>query len=234
MAIDISQQADDVPADLEEDEVSAGLERFRDWAHSERYPEFGKFSYIQGALEAEMSPESLHEHNFVKSCLNTEIGQLVKLTKRGQVFADRTMFVNESAGLATEPDLMFASWETFRSSQVSLRPYKGSKEGLVEVHGTPDLIVEIVSPSSTKKDKVRLKKVYFECGVPEYWLIDARGKNMDFSLFVLGEKSYTPLQANADGYFFSSVLDQEVRFDRTPNEFVRFEYQLLFRPKSQA
>src|SRR5262249_6850041 len=106
MATDIAEQLSASQPNLDNDSVSAGLERFRDWAHSDLYPEHGKFSYVQGVLEAEMSPESLHEHNLVKTRLTVALGNLNDELQRGELFSDRSLYVNEAVGLATEPDLM--------------------------------------------------------------------------------------------------------------------------------
>ncbi len=40
------------------------------------------------------------------------------------------------------------------------------------VKGAPDLVVEIVSPSSTKRDYVIKTEKYSEAGVCEYWIVD--------------------------------------------------------------
>lgn len=229
MATDVVPQLDVSPQEMDEDDLFQGLERFRDWAHSDRYPELGKFSFVQGVLEAEMSPESLHEHNFVKTRITISLGVLIDQLQCGELFSDRSLFVNEAAGLATEPDVMFCRWESLQCGRAKLASYKNSPKGLVELHGVPDLVVEIVSPSSVKKDKVRLKKAYFECGIPEYWLIDARGAKLNFSLFVRGEREYQAAQAKADGYLFSPLFDHAFHLQRTPHPLVGFQYQLHYR-----
>ncbi|MCP9439912.1 MAG: Uma2 family endonuclease [Nitrospira sp.] len=40
------------------------------------------------------------------------------------------------------------------------------------VRGTPDLIVEILSEATRKKDEVTKRKLYERYGVQEYWLVD--------------------------------------------------------------
>ena len=39
-------------------------------------------------------------------------------------------------------------------------------------NGAPDLVIEIVSPSSRRMDYFRKNTLYFESGVQEYWIVD--------------------------------------------------------------
>ncbi len=40
------------------------------------------------------------------------------------------------------------------------------------INGTPDLIVEVLSPSTARNDRFRKKEAYAKAGVKEYWLVD--------------------------------------------------------------
>ena len=40
------------------------------------------------------------------------------------------------------------------------------------IHGSPDLVVEVLSPKTVKADRGRKKDLYQENGVKEYWIID--------------------------------------------------------------
>jgi len=40
-----------------------------------------------------------------------------------------------------------------------------------DICGAPDLVVEVLSPSTAKRDKTHKKDVYAKCGVREYWLV---------------------------------------------------------------
>ena len=48
---------------------------------------------------------------------------------------------------------------------------KSKLEGRV-VHGAPDFVVEILSPSTSKRDKLIKYNLYQKAGVREYWIID--------------------------------------------------------------
>ena len=57
-------------------------------------------------------------------------------------------------------------------------------------HGAPDLVIEVVSPSSRKLDYERKLAVYIETGVREYWIVDP-GKRI-ITVYHLAE-SKTPV-----------------------------------------
>jgi len=220
--------SDEADLDIDDQDLNAGLQRFRTWAHSPRYPEFGKFSYIQGTFEADPGPMNHSAHGAVLRQLICALNQLIDGNQFGQLFISGAMFVNEQAIVATHPDIMFCTWETLESGRAGLRSYDVC-DSANEVYGSPDLAIEIVSADSAIKDKVRLKKAYFECGIPEYWLIDARGAQLEFNLFVRSDNEYRPVKADTDGYLLSPLFGRAFRLDRTPHPLVGFQYRLLSR-----
>ncbi len=44
------------------------------------------------------------------------------------------------------------------------------------IHGIPDMLIEILSPSNEDHDLVRKKDLYEKFGVPEYWIINPETK----------------------------------------------------------
>ena len=46
-------------------------------------------------------------------------------------------------------------------------------------HGAPDLVVEILSPSTAKNDKGHKKEVYAKYGVREYWIVSPAEKSVE-------------------------------------------------------
>ena len=47
------------------------------------------------------------------------------------------------------------------------------------VHGAPDLVVEVLSPSTMRNDKTKKKDAYARCGVREYWLVSPEEKSVE-------------------------------------------------------
>jgi Uma2 family endonuclease len=53
--------------------------------------------------------------------------------------------------------------------------------------GTPDLVVEVVSPGSARRDRLWKLKLYAEAAVREYWIVDPEARTFEF-LVLSGER----------------------------------------------
>lgn len=47
------------------------------------------------------------------------------------------------------------------------------------VHGAPDLVVEVLSPSTARNDRTYKKEIYAKCGVREYWIVSPDEKSVE-------------------------------------------------------
>ncbi|MFZ5632287.1 MAG: Uma2 family endonuclease [Bacillota bacterium] len=56
------------------------------------------------------------------------------------------------------------------------------------IQGAPDLVVEVLSPSTEKCDRKEKSGMYFENGVKEYWILDPEIQLLE--VFVRGEKNW--------------------------------------------
>jgi Uma2 family endonuclease len=56
-------------------------------------------------------------------------------------------------------------------------PDVDQEQGLAKGH--PDLVVEVVSPSSGRYDRVTKLRWYAQLGVPEYWLVDPQARTLE-------------------------------------------------------
>ena len=89
-----------------------------------------------------------------------------------------------------------------RGVMPDLQLYRRGNDALLDqdkglVRGRPDLVVEIVSPSSQRYDRVTKLRWYADLGVAEYWLVDAEARTLE--RLVLRESSYLIAESLADG-----------------------------------
>jgi len=202
----------EIPLDLR------SLGQFRRWATAESAPDRGRIDFLAGRIEVDMSPEDLYTHGKVKTELVVVLGQRVRRLALGDLYTDSTRFSAPRADLSVEPDIVFVSEEAIEEGRVTLvQKAGGEADRFVELEGAPDCIVEIVSDSSVKKDTQRLPKAYFQAGVPEFWLIDARQDPLVFRIHHRGPSEYTPTEPDADGFQYSAALSASYRLDRTRN-----------------
>jgi len=203
------------------------LSEFRRWAASDAFPERGRIDYLQGRIDVNMSPEDLHTHGKLKSEIARVLTGRVKRDDLGEPYIDRARVSCPEANVSTEPDLVFVSNDALDTGRVRLVPKVGAgADRYIELEGPPDLIVEVVSDGSVHKDTERLPAAYFRAGVPEFWLLDARGEELVFIIHRRGESQYAPVEVDADGFQHSPVLGREYRLRRSRNARGRIVYDL--------
>lgn len=212
----------EMPLDIE------SLADFRRWALSDAFPERGRIDFIEGRIEVDMSAEDLFTHGNVKTEIVGVIWQRVKTGELGHLFTDRTRISTAQADLSAEPDIVFVSEHSIDRGQVRFVPRTGGQgERYIEIEGGPDLIVEIVSDSSVVKDTKRLPTAYYQAGVREFWLVDARKENLVFQIHGPGDRSFEPARADQDLFQPSAVLGCSFRLERTRDSRGHWRYTLL-------
>ncbi len=72
--------------------------------------------------------------------------------------------------------------------------------------GSPDLIVEILSPGNSKKEMKNKFELYQEAGVKEYWVVNPLDENI--FVFVLKDGKYISKQPIVDDYVNSELFPQ--------------------------
>src|SRR5262245_11219854 len=167
------------------------LEGFRAWSHSESFPEYGRISFIAGEVIIDMSGEGLTTHNLLKLEVLRVLANLNMEQRLGVMFGDGAQVVNEDADVSNIPDAAFVTWATLESKRAQFVSREKKPEQFVELAGAPDLVVEIVSDSSVEKDTDLLRQAYHKAGIPEYWLIDACKKEINFQILLHRRTGYT-------------------------------------------
>jgi Uma2 family endonuclease len=205
------------------------LQGFRAWAKSDAFPRRGRISFLNGEIVVNMSPEELETHVKVKMEIGYGLMGWTKKKKRGTYYGDGTLVTNGAARLSTQPDGTFVTWESLESGRVRLVPREGEQGEYVEVEGTPDWVLEVVSKYSVRKDTQQLREQYARARIPEYWLVDARGDDLRFQILVLGDGGYVAAETK-DGWQRSIVFGCWVRLVRQRNEHQLWEYTLEMKP----
>jgi Uma2 family endonuclease len=205
------------------------LAGFRAWATSEQFPERGRISFLDGELFIDMSPEEIHKHNKVKSEVGYALIGLNKKRKLGEFYSDRMLLTNVEANISTEPDAAFATWESLESGKVRLVPREDAEDESMEMEGTPDWVLEIVSKYSVRKDTRQLRDGYYRAGIPEYWLINARGEEIAFQILVAEEGGYEE-SVSRGGWAASPLFGRRFRLVRERGRLGHWEYTLQVKP----
>ncbi len=199
---------------------------FRRWARSDEFPESGRICFFNGESCVDVSKEQFFTHNQLKQEFNLVLGQLAKQSRVGRYVPDGMLFSNVEAAFTTQPDGAYVSRDALRSGRVKL--IEGATNGFVELEGVPDMVLEIVSDSSFKKDTMVLVDQYWQAGIPEYWLVDAREEAIRFDILRHGSKGYTAVRKQA-GFAKSQVFNKSFRLTRQLDESGDPEFSLSVR-----
>jgi Uma2 family endonuclease len=111
-----------------------------------------------------MSPAPNPFHQRLSMRLSSYIFTFVEEHGLGEVFhAPTDLFLDQHSN-AVQPDIFFFS------------PKSNVLVDVEGVHGSPDLIIEILSPGNKNHDLKTKKDLYEKFGVREYWVIDPESK----------------------------------------------------------
>jgi Uma2 family endonuclease len=123
------------------------------------FPDDGKrHELIDG--EHYVTPSPNRKHQAIVWNLTLVIGNYLDAHPIGRAFSAPFDVVFSDFDVV-EPDLLFIS-------KAKLEEVLTAKN----VRGAPDLVVEIGSPSTRKRDETIKRKLYERSGVQEYWVID--------------------------------------------------------------
>ena len=130
------------------------------------FPEGDRHIYelVKGNLYQDQAPPGRHQ--YAQSELFYKMMHHVSENNLGTVFATTTAVLLTEYS-APQPDLVFLSQEKMDLFD----PQWGIK-------GAPDIMVEIVSPTSYKRDHLLKKELYAEHGIPEYWIVDGHDRKV--------------------------------------------------------
>ena len=146
-------------------------------------------SYETIGGEKFMAPSANAYHNNIMGGIYTLISMYVRQNKLGHVFTD-SVDVYLPDGNIFKPDLVVVKKEN-----AAIINWQGG------IHGVPDMVVEVLSRSTRRKDLTVKKDAYESNGVKEYWVIDPWGKAVD--VYILRDGKF-----ELDGEYFKYDADE--------------------------
>ena len=133
-----------------------------------------RYELIDGELII-MAPSPREAHQRIEMNLGWYLHGFVREHNLGRVYS-APFDVVLSNTVVVQPDLLFVSKE---------RLYIINDDN---IRGAPDLIVEILSPSTAGRDRTIKRTLYARHGIKEYWMVDTDAKNI--SVLFLSEQGY--------------------------------------------
>jgi hypothetical protein len=184
------------------------LDSFSRWVESDHVPEKLQVWYLKGEVWIDMGRQQLFSHLSLKNAFNMVLGSLVQAGGMGLYMPDGMFLANVAADIGGNPDATFISYAALDAKRARL--VEGKKGGYVEVEGSPDMVLEVVSTSSVRKDTVVLRQAYWEAGAREYWLADARREPLTFDILRHTAQGYKQARKQ-DGWIKSAVFGKSFR-----------------------
>lgn len=147
---------------------------YEDYAH---LPEGAPYQLINGKLV--MSPSPTPTHQRILRSLSFTLHLFVEEHDLGEIlFAPMDVYLSDID--TPQPDILFIA-----KARLDIIGEK-------YVKGAPDLVVEILSPSTAYYDLKKKKRLYETSGVKEYWIVDPEAREIEvytlvedrFELFV--------------------------------------------------
>jgi Uma2 family endonuclease len=147
------------------------------WTYEDytRLPRDGwQYEVIYGRLTMVPAPMPIHQQVVIR--LGAALLDFLRHHPLGEVFPAPTDVLVPGKAEPVQPDLLFVATE--RLNIVTKRA----------IEGAPDLVVEVLSPSTWLDDRRTKYVLYADLGVREYWMVDPDERTVE--VFVLQEGRY--------------------------------------------
>lgn len=149
-----------------------------------------QYDMIDGVLH--ISPGAGSDHGHCTAKVSYTIMKFLSENPTGKLYSELDILLPDG-GDVLRPDLTFV-----RNENLNIV--------LKHIHGSPDLVVEILSESTRNRDLTEKRARYESNGVSEYWIIDPEKKT--FEILVLKNGSYEKSDTDASEVLPGLTLHQ--------------------------
>jgi len=181
--------------------MAAVLEtQVRRWTYEEycRLDDDQRHEIIDGHLHMAPSPDMWHQDWIGE--LYMILRNHVRRHKLGKVLVAPFDVVLDSANVV-QPDLIFVA-----AANLGILERRG-------IFGGPDLLIELISPSSVRRDRYDKRELYARFGVKEYWIGDPANRSLE--ILTLKEGRYELHCAAEEKGRLTSLVLAGLEFDLT-------------------
>ena len=161
-------------------------------------PEDKRYELLDGELI--MTPAPVEIHQRVSILLGWRLIQFVTENGLGRVYQAPFDVVLSDMDVV-QPDLLFVS--NARAHIVTA----------ANVQGAPDLVVEILSPSTAERDRTLKRRLYARHGVSEYWIVDTEASSVTVLLLREGGFEVAGTYGEGDTLTSPALPGFELRVD---------------------
>lgn len=81
-------------------------------------------------------------------------------------------------------------------------------------NGTPDMIIEILSPSSVKLDRWKKYQLYEKAGVKEYWIVDCFNESIEVYLLIGHQFEFNGVFTNGETIQVQTITGLEININQ--------------------
>jgi Uma2 family endonuclease len=157
-----------------------------------KLPEGERVELIRGRLVVSPAPTTLHQ--IVVGILHILLFESARSSGGRVVLGPADVVLDDHS--IPQPDLLYVRKQRRNILQA-------------RVMGPPDLMVEVLSPSNSRRDRVDKLNLYAEHGVAEYWIVDPVEWQFDFLVNRGGKFEVQPQQDNR----YASPVCPELEID---------------------
>jgi Uma2 family endonuclease len=141
--------------------------------------------------ELVVTPSPAPKHQIISTNLILRLGQHIEMHDLGTLLHAPTD-IRFTPGNVLIPDLCFVSRD--RAHIIGARA----------VDAPPDLVVEILSPGTRRRDLAVKRDLYARFGVQEYWIVDPDARSV--TVFALAGDRYEAIPVDEEGTIRSRIL----------------------------
>ncbi len=166
-----------------------------EWTYADylKLPNDGnRYEIVEGVLYVANAPSA--DHQFTVTEIAAELRNFVKDRKLGRVLVAPFEVHLSERSRPVQPDILFVTGARWPQGHIQF------------FAGAPDLVVEVISPSSVRTDRVVKFTAYEAAGIPEYWIANPHLRTLE--VYTLSNAEYALLgEFTGEDKISSSVLE---------------------------